>query len=212
MTPEEFQAFLAEDPYSRREALTYMLGPGRAMSMRELADVLHWNYSKVQRFRRVLVDQGLLPMVDESPDDGREALVDTGVSMLLGGGNESPELLELALDDQRVTPIPETPYAGEWEVVTAAYPRRKGGQGWKDAKAKYEATRGRGATHAELLAAAKRYSRYCEREGNVGTSFVMQCQRFFGPGEHWREPWKERDKTTEKVMDKRRRPMSGGRL
>ncbi len=80
-------------------------------------------------------------------------------------------------------------YAEDFEVAWAAYPKRAGGNSKPDAYQKYVARLKSGATHEELLAGVQRYARFAEASGNVGTPYVMQAVRFFGPGEHFRQPW-----------------------
>lgn len=71
----------------------------------------------------------------------------------------------------------------------SAYPKREGGNSRADA---LKAFRGRikyGASPTDLLAGTKRYAAHCAVKGIVGTSYVMQAARFFGPGDHWQESW-----------------------
>jgi hypothetical protein len=71
----------------------------------------------------------------------------------------------------------------------SAYPKREGGNSRADA---LKAFRGRiksGASPIDLLAGTKRYAAHCAVKGIVGTAYVMQAARFFGPGDHWQESW-----------------------
>src|SRR6185312_4192146 len=41
----------------------------------------------------------------------------------------------------------------------------------------------------DLLAGVERYQRFCATTGKVGTEFVMQAVRFFGPDLYYQETW-----------------------
>lgn len=94
------------------------------------------------------------------------------------------------LRDTRKPALPrEARYPEEFSTAWAAYPRRGGGNSKQAAFVKWQARRRNGVGAAELLAAVHRYARYCEAKGWVGGEYVMAGERFFGPGEHWREGW-----------------------
>jgi hypothetical protein len=40
-----------------------------------------------------------------------------------------------------------------------------------------------------MLAATRRYKRYCDAAGITGRRAVMQMRRFYGPGREWDQPW-----------------------
>jgi len=46
-----------------------------------------------------------------------------------------------------------------------------------------------GISPDDLHAGVERYAAYCRATGNVGTPYVKQAATFFGPDEHFREPW-----------------------
>lgn len=70
------------------------------------------------------------------------------------------------------------------------YPRREGGnsraEAWKAWKARIRA----GVSEDELLEGVRRYRRFCEIKGTIGTQFVKTASVFLGPSEHWREKWR----------------------
>lgn len=45
-------------------------------------------------------------------------------------------------------------------------------------------------THEQILAAVKRYAAFCDRDGRIGTKFVMTPQRFFTGPENIESEWK----------------------
>lgn len=82
-----------------------------------------------------------------------------------------------------------TKYPEEFERVWAAYPKRDGGNSKRAAFKAWRARVRSGVSPDEMLAGVERYRGHCEARGKVGTEFVQQAATFFGPGEHFREPW-----------------------
>ena len=41
-----------------------------------------------------------------------------------------------------------------------------------------------------MLAGVERYAEFVKAQGKLGTEFVQRAATFFGPDEHFREPWK----------------------
>lgn len=82
-----------------------------------------------------------------------------------------------------------------------AYPAREGGNPRKTAWKAWKARIREGADAQDLCAGVRRYAAYLQARGEVGTRFVMQASTFFGPDEHWREPYGVGDSTTESSPD-----------
>lgn len=80
-------------------------------------------------------------------------------------------------------------FTPEFERAWANYPKRQGTNSRQDAWRSWCAAVSRGADPAELGAGVLRYAKHQAAERHIGTPFVMQAERFFGPGEHWRESW-----------------------
>lgn len=78
-------------------------------------------------------------------------------------------------------------YPPPWEEVWEAYPDRKGTAGKKAGYRKYRKCIKGGASHDELLSAARGYAEYCRSEGIVGSSKVRMARTFYGPDDWWRE-------------------------
>lgn len=70
-----------------------------------------------------------------------------------------------------------------------AYPKRGGGNSRAAAFAAFSARLRSGIPAGDLLAGAERYARYCASAQLLGSKFVKTAAAFFGPDEHWREPW-----------------------
>ena len=96
------------------------------------------------------------------------------------------------------TPVPTTPISGaeeassldeQFAVVWTKYPRRAGSNPRQTAQKAFLARLADGVALGVLEDATARYAAFCADAGKVGTEFVMQGQRFFGPNGGWREVW-----------------------
>lgn len=83
----------------------------------------------------------------------------------------------------------EEKYSGEFEAAWALYPKREGSNPKNRAYASWKARLADGATVEAMTAGLKRYAAFCAAKGSVGTSFVMQGQRFFGPSKEYENDW-----------------------
>jgi uncharacterized protein YdaU (DUF1376 family) len=81
------------------------------------------------------------------------------------------------------------PYSAAFEQAWTGYPKRTGGNSKRSAFRAWTARLKAGASPADMLAGVERYRRYCEATGKLGTEYVKQAATFFGPDEHFREPW-----------------------
>lgn len=80
-------------------------------------------------------------------------------------------------------------YPDAFEEAWGLYPTREGGN---PKKAAYRAWRARvngGVPPPDLRDGVERYREYCEAKNTTGSQYVMQASTFFGPDEHWKEPW-----------------------
>lgn len=76
-----------------------------------------------------------------------------------------------------------------WGVVWSAYPKRAGSNSKSAALKAYRARLRSGVDPSDILAGVRRYAAYLTATGKVGTEYVKQAATFFGPNEHWAEPW-----------------------
>ena len=80
-------------------------------------------------------------------------------------------------------------YPTAFEAVWAIYPKRSGGNSKREALMAWRARLRSGVPAEVLHAGVERYLAFCESEQKVGSRFVMMAASFFGPGEHYLEPW-----------------------
>lgn len=102
----------------------------------------------------------------------------------------APAELELEPENKNtcaIAPHDDVPegFADCWK----AYPKREGGNSRTAALKAYKARVKQGEPVAELIAGVERYAAFVRAKGQEGTSYVKQASTFFGPGEHWKEPW-----------------------
>lgn len=76
-----------------------------------------------------------------------------------------------------------------FDEAWALYPRRGGSNPKRDALHAWRARIGERVVAGEMLAGVRRYRAFCERTGKVGSEYVMQARRFFGPARPFAESW-----------------------
>lgn len=81
--------------------------------------------------------------------------------------------------------LSDDPFSQIWP----SYPRRAGSNSRKAAYTAFCARVREGVGVGSLGEAVERYATFCKATGKVGTEFVQQGQRFFGPDGGWRELW-----------------------
>jgi phage replication O-like protein O len=74
-------------------------------------------------------------------------------------------------------------------VFWSIYPKRAGSNSKKAPFKAWKARIRAGTKSGEMLAGLYRYADYIKATGKEGTEFVKQGATFFGPDEHWNEPW-----------------------
>ena len=78
----------------------------------------------------------------------------------------------------------------DWfEQIKAVYPKREGSQGWygKPFKTMLQARLKEGHSFEDMIKGAKAYAEHCKHTKKIGTTFVMQAKRFFGPSVYFLE-------------------------
>lgn len=76
-----------------------------------------------------------------------------------------------------------------FESVWQQYPKREGSNPKNHALSAWKARIAEGHKPEDMLAGLMRYLEHCQTKGNVGTSFVMQAKRFFGPSLEFQNDW-----------------------
>jgi len=103
-----------------------------------------------------------------------------------------------------------TMFLGAW----IAYPKRAGSNSKKDAWSSWKA-RCRDASEQfgtvlevdraklAMVEGARRYLKFCEETGKVGTEYVMQAATFFGPSQHYLEDWAKPEPESERGVPRK---------
>jgi hypothetical protein len=80
-------------------------------------------------------------------------------------------------------------YPPTFDALWTVYPKRTGGNSKKESYSAWRARLRAGVPAEVLHAGVERYAAFCDAEGKTGTQFVMQGKTFFGPADHYLEPW-----------------------
>jgi uncharacterized protein YdaU (DUF1376 family) len=88
--------------------------------------------------------------------------------------------------DQKHTAHPASPV---FVIAWQQYPKRSGSNPRRSAERAWHARVAEGVHEADLLAGVERYRSYCEANRSIGSSYVMQAQRFFGPNREFEDAW-----------------------
>lgn len=99
--------------------------------------------------------------------------------------------------------IPDSPIADsstsdvpdDFEQAWTAYPKRHGANPKRDALQAWNARRKEGVSSDDMIDGVLRYGKHLAASGKVGTEYVMQAKRFFGPNRLFGEPWEARAPT-----------------
>jgi hypothetical protein len=77
-------------------------------------------------------------------------------------------------------------YSPDFERAMSAYPPRVQGNSKPAAYKAWCARIADGVSHEEMIAGVQRYATYVR---GTGAMLVKQASTFFGPDEHWKQPW-----------------------
>lgn len=97
--------------------------------------------------------------------------------------------LEPELEPEEAKNVRPTADDERFAAVWALYPRRAGGNSRAAAFRAWKARMADGVDPEAIRAGVERYAAFVRAEGNEGTKFVKLAATFFGPDEHWAEPW-----------------------
>lgn len=87
-------------------------------------------------------------------------------------------------------------YPEGFEIFWSAYPKREGSNPKNKAYSAWKARKREGVPCETMLEGVKRYQQYCDTRGQIGTGYVMQAQRFLGPGQEFENDWKVNHEAT----------------
>jgi len=76
-----------------------------------------------------------------------------------------------------------------FDLAWQQYPKRGGANPKGAALHAWQARLGEGVTADEMVMGLGRYASYCTATGKIGSEYVMQAKRFFGPDRPFAEPW-----------------------
>ena len=76
-----------------------------------------------------------------------------------------------------------------FDLAWQHYPKREGSNPKNHALSAWKARLTEGHTPEVMLTGLRRYLSYCQTKGNMGTGFVMQAKRFFGPSLEFLNDW-----------------------
>jgi hypothetical protein len=77
-----------------------------------------------------------------------------------------------------------------WDLIRVAYPTRRGAQGWREARIRYDRAVRSGTDPQTILAGVTAYRQYIATTGKFGTEYVSSAEVFFGPKRRWEEDWR----------------------
>ena len=80
-------------------------------------------------------------------------------------------------------------YTVGFEVAWATFPKRLGANPKRDAFKAWQARFREGITEQAMLDGTRRYLAFCSATQKIGTEYVMQGKRFFGPSHLFLETW-----------------------
>jgi uncharacterized protein YdaU (DUF1376 family) len=79
----------------------------------------------------------------------------------------------------------------QFDALWSAYPKRSGSNPKTKALKALNARLAEGESLDAIAAGTERYRRHCLAAGRIGTEFVMQAARFFGPEKEYLNDWEE---------------------
>lgn len=78
----------------------------------------------------------------------------------------------------------------DFERAWKLYPKREGANPKNKALSAWKARRKEGVSADLMIEGLARYAAFSAAKGNVGTEYIMQGSRFFGPGREFENEWK----------------------
>ena len=111
------------------------------------------------------------------------------------------EILSILKKPKRVNGKKPVMYPEQFEVLWGMYPKRAGGNSKVKASNAFKARLMEGMKAADMEKGLLAYKRFCEATDRIGTEYVMQASRFFGPSMEWQTDWTPPEKKKEMLSD-----------
>lgn len=143
-----------------------------------ILQIVNWSaHQKIDHKAKSLLLPHLKDIGEESANLSRDSREDDA--------SESRSYLGPRTKDRGPTTVGDEEFSRAW----AKYPRRAGGNPRADALKAWRARLAAGVDPSQLEAGVERYAAYVKAAGKEGTEFVKLGSTFFGPSEHWAEPY-----------------------
>ena len=97
----------------------------------------------------------------------------------------TPDIADTQRPNRRTRAAPDMQFEEAWLL----YPKRAGSNIKSEALSAWHARLAQGISPEALHAGVLRYAEFCRVTGKLGTEYVMQAVRFFGPSSQWEESW-----------------------
>lgn len=137
-----------------------------------------------------VLSTGDLLAIPQSPSDRIEAKLDRILAIL-----EKPRVKR----DGRE--FDEAKYTDDFLACWKLYPKRAGSNPKLPAYRAFNARKKAGASVKYMMQGTELYAEYCKATGILGTSFVMNAARFFGPNKEYANLWDIPPQTTQPRTD-----------
>lgn len=98
-------------------------------------------------------------------------------------------ILALLERPKRAKQANKAEYTSEFRLLWAMYPMRAGSNPKLAAFHALQARLKAGEAFDAIKAGVERYKAFCVATGIIGTNYVMQAARFFGPDREWGNEW-----------------------
>lgn len=153
-----------------------------------------WDRNQYQLAHPAAVPMGQAAAAGGSPEE--PGVVPIGNHLPIENPSSSPSSADRVRTRQArgdsSAPVKVAPpeYPPDFEAAWAAFPKRAGDNPKRTAWHAWRARLAAGDTAEDMAAGVARFAAYCRGTGKVGTEYVMQAQRFFGPSRPFAQDWR----------------------
>lgn len=136
---------------------------------------------RVRKHRQKLADDAKNEQVTKNVTVTRSNPIAEATSSASPEATPSDNTLDASRPKHEYTPV--------FEIAWQHYPKRSGGNSKPKAFKAWTARTKQGVKTHEMADGVVRYHKYCVASGKLNTEYVMQASTFFGPDNHYVEPW-----------------------